>query len=107
MRTFTLFCSALVLAALAATPANAVTRAEQARLQQLSPEVRQRVMDRMGPEQTVIGILETMLLNQVASMIDQPRSVRFVHENNTIVVTDAAGQSYTLRYNPQTWLVSR
>lgn len=39
---------------------------DQAMLDGLSPDVRQQVIDRLGPEQTVTGILETMIINAVA-----------------------------------------
>ena len=122
MRVLATSCSALLLAALAVGPAEAQTErgpnysppkyerlsaAEKAKLQELSPELRQRVMERMEPEQTVTGILETMLLNKVASRVEQPRQVRFLHNERTVMVVDAAGQSHRFQYDPRTWDLAR
>lgn len=43
-----------------------LTQEQQDMLDGLSPEVRQQVVDRLGPEQTVEGILETMIINAVS-----------------------------------------
>jgi cytochrome c-type biogenesis protein CcmH/NrfF len=107
MRILTMLCTAVVLAAIASTPASAITSQEQAQLQRLSPELRQKVADRLGPGQTVNEILDTMVLNNISELFSEPRSFTVDHVAHTVTILYVNGETETVRYDPVTLLIVR
>lgn len=64
-----------------------LTQEQRQKLETLSPDIRQDVIDRLGPEQTIDGVLETMILNSVSAK--HPGAQRYVPnitESNVEVV---------------------
>lgn len=102
MRILTSLFTATLLAAATLGPAHALTSKEEAKLQALSPELRAEVKDRLGPEQTVDGILETMLLNRLSDMYANARYFKIDQENATIMVIGGPSDQETVQYNPRT-----
>lgn len=44
-----------------------LTQEQQQKLEALSPDVRQQVMDRLSPDETIDGVLETLIVNNVSA----------------------------------------
>jgi hypothetical protein len=74
-------------------------------LQKLSPELRAQVEPRLGPKQTVDGVLETLLLNRLSNMYANARYFRIDHDNATVAVVRAPGDEIIVRYDPVTWVI--
>lgn len=74
-----------------------ITPEQRAELSQLSPELRTKVESRMDGSQTVHGILETMLLNQISSEFASGRIVATDWGRGTMVVE---GPNGTIRVFP-------
>jgi hypothetical protein len=75
-----LFVVAALIAAFAhgAADARSMSAKDKKMLESLTPELRQEVMARVGPEQTVEGVLETMILNRLS----------YIHSGATIYDVD-------------------
>jgi hypothetical protein len=68
----------------------AVTAEGQEILDALSPEFREYVMSRMGPEQTVRGLVETTILNQLSQEYPEVEQLVYMTDEKVwevIVVT--------------------
>lgn len=84
----------------------AVTSQQEAKLQTLSPNLRDKVEARLGSGQTVDEVLETMLLNEISSLYADARYYRFDRDAATITVVYGPGQEeVTVRYDPVTWVI--
>lgn len=105
MRISAIFLSAIIIAATAITSAHALTTAQKADLQKLSPELRAQVKERLGPKQTVDGVLETMLLNRLSQMYADARYFRVDRDKATVVVVRSPGDEKTIQYDPVTWVI--
>ena len=68
------------------------TPAERAELQKLSPQLRQKVEARMVSGQTLNGILETMLLNNLSQDFASGKIVATDWQRGEIVVENKGGQ---------------
>ncbi len=92
----------------AATPAKAtLTRFERAELAQLSPSLRKKVLAEMGPENTVRGILDTMLLNNISALIASNRLVAVDFEKGIAVVETKAGKVEAVPFDIATLVVKK
>lgn len=72
MRTSTAITLALALATAAPLASHAAQESDLSeqqlqKLEALSPDVRQEVMDRLSPDETIDGVLETMIVNNVSA----------------------------------------
>lgn len=72
MRTSTAITLALALALAAPVASHAaqeadLTQQQIQQLEKLSPEVRQQVIERLSPDETIDGILEVMIINSVSA----------------------------------------
>ena len=78
---------ALIVTVLTSGAAQAyeATAMEKAELAQLSPQLRGQVKARLSREQTVRGILETMLLNNVSLMFASNRLVAVDFDKGMVV----------------------
>ena len=99
--------AALALAlATAAAAAPALTAYEKAELAQLSPEVRKQVEARMTGQQTVRGILETMLLNSISEKVAYNQVVAIDFDKSIIVVTNPKGAVRAYEFDATTLVVN-
>lgn len=105
MRILASFASAIILASMAVGPAHAATSSQKADLKKLSPELRAQVEERLGPKQTVDGVLETMLLNRLSKMYAEARYFRIDRGTATVTVVGGPNDEETIQYNPQTWVI--
>lgn len=76
-------------------------RQNRAELEALPPSIRQQVMRRMGPEQRVDEILETLILNHLAA---EHASVRNLRREGDMYRADVLrdGQWVVIVVDPQT-----
>ncbi len=81
------------------------TPMEKAELDQLSPQLRSQVEARLGSGQTVHGILETMLLNNVSQKFASGRIVATDFQRGDIVVENASGQMKVFPFDVATLAV--
>jgi hypothetical protein len=102
-----------VLAALAvtsalalSTAAAAMTKYEKLELEGLSPALRKQVEARMTGQQTVRGILETMLLNNISDKVANNQVVAIDFDNAVIVVTNPEAATRAYRFDPATLAVN-
>ncbi len=93
--------SALALSAAAA----AMTKYEKLELEGLSPDVRKQVEARMTGRQTVRGILETMLLNNISDKVVYNQVVAIDFDKGVIVVTNPKGAVRAYSFNTGTLAV--
>jgi hypothetical protein len=98
-----------VLAALAvtsamalSTAASAQTKYEKLELEGLTPELRKQVEVRMTGRQTVRGILETMLLNNISDKVAYNQVVAIDFDKAVIVVTNPKGAVRAYSFDPAT-----
>jgi len=75
-----------------AASAGQPTAIQKAELDQLSPQVRSQVEGRMTGEQSVRGILETMLLNNTSAMFATNRVVAVDFDKGVEVVEGKNGE---------------
>jgi hypothetical protein len=100
---FVLLASAAALPAVA-SPADA-TAFEKAELAQLTPQLRAQVEARMKNGQTVRGILETMLLNNISALfaVGAIKAVDF--EKGVAVVATPSGEIKVVAFDVATLIV--
>ena len=85
--------------------AAAATPVEKAELAQLSPQLRSQVEARMKSGQTVHGILETMLLNNISEEFASGRVLATDFQRGDIVVENKAGQIKVFPFDVATLMV--
>lgn len=73
-----------------------------ARLAALDPQVRDQVMARMGPEQTVAGVIDTTLLNQTSRQYAGASHFWIAPETDTILVVGKDNVRRPVEFNPRT-----
>ncbi len=105
MRVPVMLISAVAIGASTAGPVAAATAAQQKQLDMLSPRLRAEVEARLGPGQTVKGILETMLLNDLSRQYAEAEYFVFDHEARTVTVVHVSGEREVLAYDPATMAV--
>lgn len=101
MRTSTPLALAVALALAAPLASHAaqeseLTQQQRQKLEALSPDVRQKVIDRLGPEQTIDGILETMIVNIVSAR----------HPGAEQYVPNVAKMNVDVIFKNERWLVT-
>lgn len=78
---------------------------EQQILDNLSPELRQDVMDRMGPDQTVTGILRTTLLNNLSQEFGTMRIIDADYTQGVAVIEMPDGEQRTVQFDATTLVI--
>jgi hypothetical protein len=73
-----------------------LTAREQTMLDALSPEMRDYIMSRMGPDQTVQELIETTILNALADEYAYVEDVDYTADAWDVVVIDDAGVRETV-----------
>lgn len=73
-----------------------LTQEQRQKLEALSPDLRQEVIGRLGPEQTIDGILETMILNSVSAK----------HSGAERYVPNVAEMNVDVIFKNERWLVT-
>jgi hypothetical protein len=83
--------------------AQTVTADEQKMLDALEPEMREYIMSRMGPDQTVVGLLETTIYNRLQQQFADVESLTFMPEEEAwevvVVTTDGARRAHRIDYS--------
>ena len=104
-RTLALIAAAAI--AVATTPARAAsyTKLEEAELAQLTPDLRSQVEARITGGQTVRGILETMLLNNVSALFAAQRVEAVDFEKGVVVVAMPNGNLRSVTFDVTTLVV--
>jgi hypothetical protein len=103
----TILTALAVTSALAlSTAAAAMTKYEKLELEGLSPAVRKQVEARMTGQQTVRGILETMLLNNISDKVVYNQVVAIDFDKAVIVVTNPKGAVRAYGFDPATLAVN-
>lgn len=103
----TILTAVAVTSALAlSTAAAAMTKYEKLALDGLAPDVRKQVEVRMTGRQTVRGILETMLLNNISDKVVYNQVVAIDFDKAVIVVTNPKGAVRAYGFNPATLAVN-
>jgi hypothetical protein len=105
-RAFAATTSLLALSALSAS-ALAADKAvlEQAELAQLSPELREQVKARMTNGQTVRGILETMLLNNISALFAANRVTAVDFQKGIVVFENKDGTLKAIPFDTATLVI--
>ncbi len=85
-----------------AASAGELTAIQKAELGQLSPQVRSQVEGRMTGEQSVRGILETMLLNNTSVMFATNRVVAVDFDKGVEVVEGKNGEIKAFPFDVET-----
>ncbi len=80
----------------------AANQTPNARLAALDPEVREQVMARMAPDQTVNGVLDTTLLNQTSRQYAGASHFWIAPETDTVLVVGKNNVRRPVEYNPRT-----
>jgi hypothetical protein len=103
----TVLAAVAVTSALAlSTAAAAMTKYEKLELEGLSPTLRKQVEAQMTGQQTVRGILETMLLNNISDKVVNNQVVAIDFDSALIVVTNPQGATRAYRFDPTTLAVN-
>ena|SRR5271166_796285 len=107
MRKTTAIAAALALMLLAAGGAFAyeATALEKTELAQLTPQLRSQVEARMTGGQTVRGILETMLLNNISQLFAANRVVAVDFDKGVAVVEGTNGQIKAFNFDVATLVI--
>jgi hypothetical protein len=103
----TLALAALALVAASTLPASAAsyTKHEEAELAQLTPDLRAQVEARLTNGQTVRGILETMLLNNVSALFAAQRVEAVDFEKGIAVFAMANGSLKLVPFDVTTLVI--
>jgi hypothetical protein len=96
---------AVMLLASGGTLAYYATAFEKAKLAQLTPQLRSQVEARMTGGQTVRGILETMLLNNISQLFAANRVVAIDFDKGVAVVEGTNGQAKAFNFDVATLVV--
>jgi hypothetical protein len=83
------------------------TPMERAELDQLSPALRHRVEQRLGSGETVRGILDTMLLNNVSQDFASQRIVATDFQQGDVVVQGTNGQLRVFPFDTATLVLRK
>jgi hypothetical protein len=103
----TLLAAIAVTSALAlSSAAGAMTKYEKLEIEGLSPAVRKQVEARMTGQQTVRGILETMLLNNISDKVVYNQVVAIDFDKAVIVVTNPKGAVRAYQFDTATLAVN-
>jgi len=81
------------------------TALEKAELAQLTPQLRSEVQARLSGEQTVRGILETMLLNKISLIFASDRVVAVDFDKGVAVVEGKDGKIMTFPFDVTTLVI--
>jgi hypothetical protein len=81
------------------------TAFEKAELAQLTPQLRSQVEARMTGGQTVRGVLETMLLNNISQLFAANRIVAIDSDKGVAVVEGANGQVRAFNFDVATLVI--
>jgi hypothetical protein len=85
-----------------AAPAASLTKYEKLELEGLSPTLRKQVEARMTGQQTVRGIMETMLLNTISDKVVYNQVVAIDFDKAVIVVTNPKGAMRAYSFDTST-----
>jgi len=96
---------AVMLLASGGAFAKGPTAFEKAELAQLSPQLRSQVKARLTDGQTVRGILETMLLNNISLLFAANRIVAVDFDKGVAVVAGANGEVKTFNFDVATLVI--
>jgi len=83
------------------------TPVEKAELAQLSPQLRSQVEARLVSGQTVHGVLETMLLNNVSQEFASDHVVATDFERGDVVVENGSGQMKAFPFDVATLAIRK
>jgi hypothetical protein len=81
------------------------TPLEKAELARLTPQLRSHVEVRMTSSQTVRGILETMLLNNISQLFAANRVVAIDFDKGVLVVAGANGEVKAFNFDVATLVI--
>jgi len=104
-RMLALTSAAAVVAFSLPAPATSYTKLEEAELAQLTPELRAQVEARITNGQTVRGVLETMLLNNVSALFAAGKVEAIDFEKGVLVVAMADGSLKSVRFEVTTLVI--
>jgi len=104
-RTLALASAAVLAAATLPALAASYTKLEEAELAQLTPQLRSQVEARITNGQTVRGILETMLLNNVSALFAAQRVEAVDFEKGVMVVTTPNGTLKSVTFDVATLVI--
>jgi hypothetical protein len=83
--------------------AQTVTAEEQKILDALEPQAREYVMSRMGPDQTVVGLIETTIYNRLQQQFADIESLTYMVEDEAwevvVVTPEGARRAHRIDYS--------
>ena len=104
-RTLALASAAVVAASVLPALAASYTKHEEAELAQLTPDLRAQVEARITNGQTIRGILETMLLNNVSALFAARRVEAVDFEKGVLVIAMADGSPKLVPFDVTTLVI--
>jgi len=104
-RTLALASAVVIAASTSPALAASYTKLEEAELAQLTPDLRAQVEARITNGQTVRGILETMLLNNVSALFAARRVEAVDFEKGVLVIAMADGSLKLVPFDVTTLVI--